>query len=74
MKSYIKDGIENDHLGIINQLKGVGYEVILSVGILKENEIGSNCGQHIENFLKQNTTLKNAYNYEILSNENSDSN
>ena len=34
---------------IIEKLKDVGYEVLLSIGELEENHIGSNCGQYITN-------------------------
>jgi len=30
------------------QLRGTGYEVIVSVGELEENKIGSNCGQYLK--------------------------
>lgn len=39
---------------ISNELKIEGFEVIESLGELKENEIGSNCGQYIQKFLKEN--------------------
>ena len=33
--------------GIIQKLQQMGFDVILSIGELKENEIGSNCGQFV---------------------------
>ena len=50
---------------IINNLKNAGYEVILSIGDLTENEIGSNCGQHVMNYLDNNVKLKNSYTFPI---------
>jgi 23S rRNA (adenine2503-C2)-methyltransferase len=38
---------------IIDRLKDSGYEVILSIGEILENDIGSNCGQHVMNYLKE---------------------
>jgi len=43
----------------------VGYEVILSVGELEENKIGSNCGMYIQRFLKEKRKIRDAYNYKI---------
>lgn len=45
---------------ISENLKNEGFEVIESLGELKENEIGSNCGQYIQKFLDEplNENLK----------------
>ncbi len=53
------------HYTIIDELKYSGYEVIVSVGDLAENNIGSNCGQHVMNFLKKNVTLENSYTFPL---------
>ena len=50
---------------IIDNLKNAGYEVIVSIGDLTENEIGSNCGQHVMNYLDNNVKLKNSYTFPI---------
>ncbi len=50
---------------IIDALKDAGYEVILSIGELEENHIGSNCGQYIQNYLKEKETVKGGYTYRI---------
>lgn len=50
---------------IIDNLKNAGYEVIVSIGDLTENEIGSNCGQHVMNYLENKTKLKNSYTFPI---------
>ncbi len=34
--------------GILTEFQQKGYEVILSIGVLEENQIGSNCGQFIQ--------------------------
>lgn len=34
--------------GLISEFQHEGYEVILSIGVLEENQIGSNCGQFIQ--------------------------
>ena len=48
---------------IIEKLKEVGYEVILSIGELEENHIGSNCGQYITNYLREKEIIKDGYTY-----------
>jgi len=50
---------------IIDNLKNAGYEVIVSIGDLTENEIGSNCGQHVMNYLENKTKLKDSYTFPI---------
>jgi 23S rRNA (adenine2503-C2)-methyltransferase len=54
--SYVNDG--NGEYSVLKEFESSGYEVILSVGELEENDIGSNCGQHIVNLLKQNVSDK----------------
>ena len=50
---------------LLNEFKSFGYEVIVSIGDLKENEIGSNCGQHVMNFLKNNVKFENSYTFPL---------
>ena len=46
---------------VIETLKDAGIEVILSIGELAENDIGSNCGQHVMNYLKSNKAIEGGY-------------
>ena len=48
---------------IIDALREAGYEVILSIGELEENDIGSNCGQYLSNYLKQKKGAVAGYTY-----------
>ena len=50
---------------IIETLRESGYEVILSIGELAENHIGSNCGQYITNYLKENGNIEGGYTYPL---------
>lgn len=51
--SYFTTGAEHeDTQGIINSLRDAGYEVILNIGDLQENQIGSNCGQYLKQITK----------------------
>jgi len=50
---------------IIDALKKAGYQVILSIGELEENHIGSNCGQHITNYLQKKEIVQGGYTYPL---------
>ncbi|SHM64680.1 23S rRNA (adenine2503-C2)-methyltransferase [Caldanaerovirga acetigignens] len=39
------------------------YDVTISVGDIRENLIGSNCGQYIIRFLKERPELRGAYTF-----------
>jgi 23S rRNA (adenine2503-C2)-methyltransferase len=56
---------ERENYDRIETLREAGYEVILSIGELEENNIGSNCGQYITNYLKQKSNLEGGYNYPV---------
>ncbi len=55
---------------IIDGLRAAGYEVILSIGEILENDIGSNCGQHVMNYLKEkeknNEVVIEGYTYPLI--------
>jgi 23S rRNA (adenine2503-C2)-methyltransferase len=50
---------------VINAIEDFGYDVLLSIGELEENRIGSNCGQHIMNFMKEKKKIKDGYTYDL---------
>jgi len=50
---------------IVRTLRNAGYNVILSIGELEENQIGSNCGQYVRTYLKDKKIIKGAYTYDI---------
>lgn len=51
---------------LVKQLELNGYEVILSIGELEENKIGSNCGQFITTYLTKQQKLTDAYTYQLI--------
>ena len=65
IKTYIEKDIAEDHLNIIQQLQNINFEVILSIGELEENKIGSNCGQYIKRFSDGKQHMQNAYKYQV---------
>ena len=46
-------------------LTDAGYEVIVSIGEVEENEIGSNCGQYVLNYLESGVAVKDGYTYQV---------
>ncbi|MCU0289243.1 MAG: radical SAM protein [Acidobacteria bacterium] len=42
-------------------LRKKGYDVIVSIGELEENKIGSNCGQYVKRFLDNRESLRESY-------------
>lgn len=50
---------------VIKDLNKAGYDVILSIGELEENLIGSNCGQFLANYEQEKKNLKESYNYKL---------
>ncbi len=46
-------------------LADAGYEVLVSIGEVEENEIGSNCGQYVLNYLESGVEVKDGYTYDI---------
>src|SRR3989338_5767304 len=46
---------------LIKQFRSLGFEVIVSIGELDENKIGSNCGQYISATVDETAIFKNSY-------------
>ena len=55
------DALPYNALANLFALRDAGYEVLLSIGELEENRIGSNCGQYIQAHLEARKKLKNGY-------------
>lgn len=50
------------------KIRESGYETIVSIGETEENQIGSNCGQYVQTFIKSCEKLPDAYSYKIFDN------
>lgn len=50
---------------VAQSLSEVGYDVIVSIGEIQENEIGSNCGQYVLNYMESKKKLVDGYTYEV---------
>lgn len=70
MRNRIKNLLQDDfRTGIGQLLAGLrekDYEVIVSIGELEENRIGSNCGQYVKSFLQNGSKPEEAYEYDVL--------
>jgi 23S rRNA (adenine2503-C2)-methyltransferase len=50
---------------VARPLLEAGYEVIVSIGEVEENEIGSNCGQYVLNYLESGQRVEGGYTYRV---------
>ena len=63
VSSFIDPLNPNSAQSIVENLTRDGYEVIVSIGEVEENEIGSNCGQYVLNYLQSGMAVKDGYSY-----------
>ncbi len=65
LTSYIDPYVEDNGYEIVEALKQAGYQVIVSIGEVEENLIGSNCGQYIKRHLAATQPIADGYTYSI---------
>jgi len=65
LDSYIDAEKENVSYAIVEDLKAGGYDVIVSIGELEENRIGSNCGQYVLKHVMEEKKLSSGYLYKV---------
>ncbi len=63
ISTVFSDSSSNE--AILESIKQAGYQVLLSIGEIEENKIGSNCGQHILNYMKSGNQFEDAYTYKL---------
>jgi len=51
---------------MIETLRAQGYDVIISIGNMEENQIGSNCGQYLRTHLNAPEKLGDGYTYPLV--------
>jgi 23S rRNA (adenine2503-C2)-methyltransferase len=51
--------------GLVEVLRSNGYQVILSIGEVEENQIGSNCGQYVLKYMEGKMPIKDGYTYPV---------
>jgi 23S rRNA (adenine2503-C2)-methyltransferase len=65
LSSYIDPHITDDSYEIVESLEKTGYQVIVSIGEVEENLIGSNCGQYIKRHLAATQPISDGYTYSV---------
>jgi 23S rRNA (adenine2503-C2)-methyltransferase len=65
LASYIDPRQGKDNYPVIEALRKAGYEVIISIGEMEENFIGSNCGQFLQRHLQEAERLSSGYTYGV---------
>jgi len=67
LTSYIKPQQAVRDYAIVKALQQVGYQVILAIGEVEENYIGSNCGQYVRRHLEAINQVIDGYTYRVES-------
>lgn len=65
LSSYIDPQMDSNGYEIVKPLQEAGYQVIVSIGEVEENLIGSNCGQYIKKHLSATQPILDGYTYTI---------
>jgi 23S rRNA (adenine2503-C2)-methyltransferase len=65
LSSYIDPCQQGMDYQVVNELRASGYEVIVSIGEVEENHIGSNCGQYVTKHLKAEEHIEDGYTYKV---------
>ncbi len=61
LTSYIDPHEDDKNYDVVQELRHLEYDVLLSIGELEENLIGSNCGQYVMKYLKDRKTIARGY-------------
>ena len=65
LATYIDPHRQGEDYAVIEALRRAGYQVILSIGAVEENNIGSNCGQYLRRHLEANRPIADGYTYRL---------
>lgn len=68
LKSYIDANNGSGNYKALDELEAAGYQVIVSIGELEENRIGSNCGQYVMKHLSDARKMSDSYTYQVKGN------
>lgn len=67
LETYIDPSTDISQNEVVAALEKAGYQVIVSVGEVEENLIGSNCGQYLRRHIEAEGSLSDGYTYELVS-------
>ena len=56
---------DQENYEVAQELQDAGYDVIMSIGPLEENQIGSNCGQYLRAHDNCEDVIENGYTYDL---------
>ncbi|HBB18285.1 MAG: radical SAM protein [Syntrophus sp. RIFOXYC2_FULL_54_9] len=65
LTSYLDPYLPEDEDALIGSLRGAGYDVLVSIGEVEENRIGSNCGQYVLAHMSSQRPIHGGYSYGI---------
>jgi 23S rRNA (adenine2503-C2)-methyltransferase len=65
--SYVDPHNPDSARALAEKLSAAGYEVIVSIGEVIENQIGSNCGQYVLKYLEEKQAVDGGYSYSVES-------
>ena len=65
LSSYIDPHNEGEEYHLVRDLEAAGYRVIVSIGEVEENYIGSNCGQYVRRHLESVEQIEGDYTYSL---------
>lgn len=65
LDTYIDPARDDEDYEMVLALRAAGYRVIVSVGELVENHIGSNCGQYVRRSLLAESGMADGYTYPV---------
>ena len=63
LDSYIDPHRPEADYAVVRELRARGFEVLVSIGEVEENRIGSNCGQYVLRHLEAKEELAEGYDY-----------
>jgi 23S rRNA (adenine2503-C2)-methyltransferase len=66
LASQVDPGAPGQTEAIVAALRRAGYEGIVSIGELEENQVGSNCGQYLRAHLQADRKLAEGYTYPVI--------
>lgn len=65
LSSYIDPHNQGEEYHLVRDLEDAGYRVIVSIGEVEENYIGSNCGQYVRRHLEAEEQIQGGYTYSL---------
>lgn len=65
LSTYIDPYCPKSGEALAQAMMAAGYDTILSIGEVEENEIGSNCGQYVLQYLANRHVVQNGYSYQV---------